>query len=102
MTQKEPEISDEQLMDFIRIIGKPTLEYMLKRIQNKIIQDKNHSSMPVNSFLSVIIGSLAIINASTLRWISDATKPRLGEKIDIDNLRLSLFKNINNQLGIND
>lgn len=101
MTVKDKEISDEQLMELIRIIGKPTLQYMLTRIQNKIVQDKNNSSMPVNSFLSVIIGSLAVINASTLKWISESTKARLGEKIDIDNLRLALIKNINDQLGAN-
>ena len=101
MTIKDKEISDEQLLELIRIIGKPTLQYMLTRIQNKIVQDKNNSSMPVNSFLSVIIGSLAVINASTLKWISESTKARLGEKIDIDNLRLALIKNINDQLGAN-
>lgn len=101
MTVKDKEISDEQLMELIRIIGRPTLEYMLKRIQNKIVQDKNNCSMPVNSFLSVIIGSLAVINASTLKWISESTKARLGTTIDIDNLRLALIKNINDQLGLN-
>jgi hypothetical protein len=94
------EINDEAMMELIRIIGKPTLEYMLKRIQNKIVQDKNNSDMPVNSFLSVIIGSLAIINASTLKWISASTQARLGEPIDLEKLRLALIKNINDQLGI--
>ena len=94
------EIDDEALMELIRIIGKPTLEYMLKRIQNKIVQNKNNSSMPVNSFLSVIIGSLAIINASTLKWISSSTQQRLGEPIDLEKLRLALIKNINEQLGV--
>jgi hypothetical protein len=94
------EIDDEALMELIRIIGKPTLEYMLKRIQNKIVQNKNNSSMPVNSFLSVIIGSLAIINASTLKWISSSTQERLGEPIDLEKLRLALIKNINEQLGV--
>jgi len=94
------EISDEEMMELIRIIGKPTLEYMLKRIQNKIILDKNKSSMRVNSFLSVVIGSLAVINARTLGWLSAATKERTGKAIDIENLRLALIKNINDQLGI--
>ena len=94
------EIDDEEMMELIRIIGKPTLEYMLKRIQNKIVQDKNNSSMPVNSFLSVIIGSLAIINASTLKWISASTKERIGESIDIEKLKLALIKNINDQLEV--
>jgi len=99
MTNKN-EISDEEMMELIRIIGKPTLEYMLKRIQNKIILDKKNSSMQVNSFLSVVIGSLAIINASILKWLSAATKERTGEVIDLENLRLALIKNINDQLGI--
>lgn len=101
MTNKDNELSDEALMELIRIIGKPTLEYMLKRIQNKIVQDKNNSAMPINSFLSVIIGSLAIVNASTLRWISESTRARLGEPIDLDKLRLALIKNINDQIGAN-
>lgn len=99
---KQNEISDEQLIELIRIIGKPTLEYMLKRIQNKIVQDKNNAKLPVNSFLSVIIGSLAIINSTTLKWISESTRARTGEPIgiDIDKLRLALIKNINDQFGL--
>lgn len=94
------EIADEEMMELIKLIGKPTLEYMLKRIQNKIVQDKKHFALPVNSFLSVVIGSLAIINASTLKWLSDSTNVRLGESIDIDKLRLALIQNINEQLGV--
>ncbi len=96
----EKEISDDEMMELIKIIGKPTLEYMLKRIQNKIILDKHNSEMRVNSFLSVVIGALAVINSSTLNWLSAATKARTGEAINIENLRLALIKNINDQLGI--
>jgi hypothetical protein len=96
---KTKEISDEEVMELMRIIGKPTLEYMLKRIQNKIIKDKRHASMPVNSLLTVIIGSLAMINASTLKWLSVAPKERTGEVIDLDKLRLALIKSINDQMG---
>jgi hypothetical protein len=98
MTKKE--LSDEEMMELIKLIGKPTIEFMLKRIQNKIIQDKKHALLPINSFLSVIIGSLAILNASTLKWLSASTNIRLGESIDIDKLRLALIQNINDQLGI--
>lgn len=100
MTNKSDEISDEKMMELIRIIGKPTLEYMLRRIQNKIILDKHNCSMRVNSFLSVVLGSLAVINARTLSWLSAATKERTGESIDIEKLRMALIKNINDQLGI--
>jgi len=98
MTKKE--LSDDEMMELIKLIGKPTIEYMLKRIQNKIIQDKKHFALPVNSFLSVIIGSLAILNSSTLKWLSSSTTIRLGESIDIDKLRTALIHEINNQLGV--
>ena len=99
-TTKPHEISDEKLMELITLIGKPSLEYMLKRVQNKLIQDKINSSLNINSFLSIVIGALAVINASTLKWLSCAPKEKIGEDIDIDNLRLSLISNINSQLGI--
>ena|SRR5436190_10338257 len=94
------EYTDKEIMEFIRVIGKPTLEFMVKRIQNKIIQDKNNSKMPVNAFLLVIIGALTTINVSTLRWLSESSHPKIGESIDIDTLRLALIENLNGQLGI--
>jgi len=99
MKQKDQGIDDEALIELIRIIGKPTLEFMLKRIQNKIIEDKTNSSMPVNSFLSIMIGALSIINASILIWISESTEKRIGVAIDLDNLLRALIENIKNQLG---
>ena len=93
-------ISEEELMELIRIIEKPVLQYMLKRIQNKIILDKKNKSLTVNSFLSVIIGALSIINANTLKWLSDCTLERTSERIDLNKLRLALLENINNQIGM--
>jgi hypothetical protein len=100
MNIQDKKISDEHLMELIRVIAQPTVEYMIKRIQNKIVRNKKESSMDINSFISVIISSLTVINTSTLEWLSASSKDHLRNMIDIDSLRKSLIKNINDQLGI--
>jgi hypothetical protein len=94
------ELSHEQFIELITTIAEPTLKYMVKRINNKIVDDKISESITLNLMIAIIIGSLAVINVSTLKWMSNSTLEKTGEKIDIQKLRMALIENINNQLGL--
>jgi len=94
------ELSQEQFIELITTISEPTLKYMVKRINNKIVYNKISESITLNLMIAIIIGSLAVINVSTLKWMSNSTLEKTGEKIDIQKLRMALIENINNQLGL--
>jgi len=100
MTRTAEAIEDEHMKYLIELIGKPTLKYMMRRIQNHILCDADNKDMSINSFITIIVVSLATIDSNFLRWIQSFYKEKVGEDIDFDKLRFSLAKNVNEQLGI--
>lgn len=47
MTKKTQELSEKELRDFVELIGKPTFNFMLKRIQTYILKDKKIRICPL-------------------------------------------------------
>lgn len=97
MNENKIRFCDETMMELISKISKPSLQFYLKRINQQILLDKKHAQMDVNSFISVLIGSLAVLNASALRWILSCLKTK-DLSVDIDALVQGLIENINRQL----
>jgi len=97
---KTLEMSDKDLQYFAKLIGAPTFNYMMKRIENHVLQDKNLSNISMNSFINIIIMVMASMDANTLKWIEEFFKLKTGEVIEIDKLKYALATNLNSQLGI--
>ena len=100
MTRSAKDVEEEHMKYLVELIGKPTLKYMMRRIHNNILSDADNKDMSINTFISIIIASLATIDANFLRWIEQFYREKVGTDIDFDKLRFSLAKNLNEQLGI--
>ncbi len=100
MKQEARELSDDEIKDFIKLIGVPTFRYLMKRINNNILLDKSNSDMSINSFISTLVITMASIDANLLKWIAVFYKEKIGKEIDFEKLQSSLIRNLHEQVGI--
>lgn len=92
-------LSEEEMTDLVQKIGKSTFEHLVREININLLE-KTDIALPINIFISIVLSSIASIDANVLIWIEAFYKARFGKDIDFDKLRIFLYKNLNEQLGI--
>lgn len=97
---KQLELSEKEINEIIRTIAEPVFRYVMKRIQNKILLDKKRGTMSMNSFLSVFVASMASVDANLFRWAENFYHMKTNQPIDFDKLKITYFKNLNEQLKV--
>lgn len=100
MKDSPREITEEEIKYLVQIVAAPTFKYMMKRINNNILLNSDYADMSLNSFISVLIISIASMDANLLKWIDKFYSVKTGKKIDFEKLKFSLTKNLHEQLGI--
>ena len=97
---KPKQFTDEELMELINSISGPTFKYMMKRISNKIITDKQYDNMPIDKFIAILVSALVPVNVNVINWISNFYTASTNEKIDTEMLIHGFIGQLNSQMGI--
>ena len=100
MKQQTRELTDVEVRGLVKLIAAPTFKYMMRRINNNILLNEYQADMSINSFISVVIITIASLDANILKWIEKFYKLKIGQDIDFDKLKFTLTKNLNEQLGV--
>ncbi len=100
MKNETKELTPEEMTVLAKLIIAPTFKYMMKRVNNHILTNKEHSSMDINSFVILMLAILSSLDVTTLNWIEIFFKSKTGKNIESEKLRMSLFRFINDQLGV--
>ncbi len=99
MKKETRELTDKEVTEFVMTISEPVYKFMLRRIQNKILQEEDMQDISINSFITIIIVSLATMDANFLRWTQKFYRLTTGESVDFDKLRASFINYFNQQIG---
>lgn len=101
MNIKTPkDLSNEEIGNLVKLIGEPLFSSLLKQIDKHILSNKKYANLSINSFINIVVCSLAVFDVNVLRCIQTWYKQDIGKPLDEEQLRLALMENINSQLGI--
>ena len=71
---------------------------MAKRFYNNL---PNNKEVNMNSFFSIFIGSMAVIDSNLLKWVEAFHKDQTGKDLDFTQMKIHFMKMFNEQIKIN-
>ncbi len=93
------QLTNKEVEELVQKLAAPTFRYMMRRI-NKMLLNPALEDYSVNSLITVLIVSLATIDANGLRWIEKYYKMKIGKDIDWNKLKEIHSINLREQLDI--
>ena len=100
VNDKAIELTPDEIQALVKTIAEPVFKYMMSRLSKEILDNKDYNNMSINSFLSILIVSMATIDANSLRWMERFYKLKVGEDIVFEKLKFAFTKNLYKQLNI--
>ncbi len=98
MKEDTKKISHEELTEYVRNIGKPTLEFMNTLMRTNIIDNKEAINLTLDDVIAITIGCLATMSASSLKWLHTSISELSKSPVDMNLFRDNLIKNIDLQI----
>ena len=92
--------TNDEATKIVERIAKPVFNYMLKRINKEIIENKSLKTLPLNMFINILVAAIGSTDANMLRWIEVFHKIKTNNEIDFEGLHMSLMSRINDNLKV--
>lgn len=94
------DLTPDEIKELVKNIAEPVFKYMMRRVSKEILDNKDCNQMSINSFLSILVVSMATVDANSLRWMEKFYKLKVGEDINFEKLKFAFTKNLYEQLNI--